>query len=262
MNRKRTFSVILIAALLVASVCVASMPIGISAAQADKESILTTYVSEDKDQAFIAPNGVDVSVMVWNYEEKLRERAEYNELLGKAKTREERDALSKKIDGDRDAAVSDISLASFIDLKSETCPDWYAGSYIMRNREYGLDNPYETDGTQEPFKYCLMVVEGMEEEAYEYLGDLSEYGDTLVIRTVSFGSYADGIAIYDELAETLYRLENLEVSSIAYSTQYGAISVGIPTEEFNEETYAYFRELANETGRVIILERSGRIVLE
>lgn len=261
MNKKRTLSVSILAALIVASVCVASIPLGINAAQADKESVLSTYVSDDKNWGFIAPDGVDVSGLVWNYKEELREDAEIGKLLATKKTQAERITLRNKIRGDRDLIASNMSSILYPGVDSYEELDWFAASYIMRNKEYDIDVPYDTDGTNEPLKYCLKIVEGMEDEAYEFLGsNIEKYKDILVIRTSKYGSYSEGIAIMDAVAERVLDA-GIVIHGCSYNMKEEAICLSLDDEEFNEETYAFLKMLANETGRVIKLQRVTHVVM-
>lgn len=251
MNKKRVLSVIALAVLIAASVCIASLPWGVDAVRADEEKVLSTYISDDGSWAFIAPDGTDVSTVVWNYKEHLREWLE----SGRQSTPDDEDkpwrgcaasaAGDKIVDGTFNSDLPPTYDAH--DL------DWYAGSYIMTSKEYGVDAPYETDGTDEPFKFCLIIVEGKEAEAIERIGSFESYGDTLVVRTSKFGCYRESRAYADVVAEKLLDA-GIKVYVWTYSESFEAISLEIDIEDFTEETLAFIKELANETGRVIMLE--------
>ncbi len=168
MNKKRTLSVIALAVLIAASVCIASLPWGVDAVRADEEKILSTYISDDGSWAFIAPDGTDVSILVRNFKEKEKEWLE----LGNQQNPDDED---KPWRGRTASAVADRMMTgtSNIDLPplyDAYDLDWFAGAYIMTSKEYGFDGPYETDGTDEPLKYCLIIVEGKEAEAIECIG--------------------------------------------------------------------------------------------
>lgn len=261
MSRKIIFFIILIVALVLTGICATLIFKGMGAFQANKESVLSTYVSDDKRWGFIAPDGVDVSGLVWNYKEELREDAEIGKLLATKKTQAERIALRNKIRGDRDLIASNMSSILYPGIDSYEELDWFAASYIMRNKEYDIDVPYDTDGTNEPLKYCLKIVEGMEDEAYEFLGsNIEKYKDILVIRTSKYGSYSEGIAIMDAVAERVLDA-GIVIHGCSYNMKEEAICLSLDDEEFNEETYAFLKMLANETGRVIKLQRVTHVVM-
>ena len=247
MNKKRILSVIALAMLIVAGVCVASLLWGVDSAR----DVLSTYISDDDSWAFIAPDGTDVSTVAWNYKEYWREWLEPSHQLNP-------DDEDKPWRGRTASAAGDkIMTGSF---NTDLPPaydiydlDWYAGSYIMTSKEYGVDAPYETDGTDEPLKYCLIIVEGKEAEAIECIGSFESYGDTLVVRTSKFGCYREGQAYTDLVGDKLLEA-GIKLYCWAYDCRFEAISLGIDKEDFNEETFAFIKELANETGRVIQLE--------
>ena len=249
MNKKRTLSVIALAVLIAASVCIASLPWGVDAVRADEEKILSTYISDDGSWAFIAPDGTNVTTMVWNFKENRRERFE----------------LREQVNPDDENKSCRVNTASAVAQRIKGGPaifsngydiydlDWYAGSYIIRSKEYGVDAPYDTDGTDEPFKFCLRIVEGKEAEAIERIGSFESYGDTLVVRTSKFGCYRESRALTDVVADKLLEA-GIKLYCWAYDERFEAISLGIDKEDFTEETFAFIKELANETGRVIMLE--------
>lgn len=251
MNKKRTLSVIALAVLIAASVCIASLPWGVDAVRADEEKILSTYISDEGFWAFIAPDGIDVSTVVWNFKEDRSERFE----LSTQRNSEDEDKPWRG--STASAAGQKILNGSF---NSDLPPtydarelDWYAGSYIITSKEYGVDAPYETDGTDEPFKFCLIIVEGKEAEAIECIGSFESYGDTLVVRTSKFGCYREGKAYTDLVGDKLLEA-GIKLYMWGYDEKFEAISLGIDKEDFNEETFAFIKELANETGRVIQVE--------
>lgn len=259
MNKKRMLSVIALAVLIAASVCIASLPWGVDAVRADEEKILSTYISDDNAWAFIAPDGTDVSTVVWNYKEHLKEWLE----SGRQSTPNDEDKPWRGCTAS--AAGEKILTGSF---NSDLPPtydardlDWYAGSYIMTSKEYGVDAPYETDGTDEPFKFCLRIVEGKEAEAIECIGSFESYGDTLVVRTSKFGCYRESRALTDVVADKLLEA-GIKLYCWAYDERFEAISLGIDKEDFTEETFAFIKELANETGRVIMLEETSPMTFD
>lgn len=252
MNKKRMLSIIALAVLIATSVCIASLPWGVDAVRADEEKILSTYISDDGSWAFIAPDGIDVSTVVWNFKEDRSERFELS-------IQRNSDDEDKPWRGSTASAVGHRILNGS-PSNSDLPPtydaydlDWFAGSYIMTSKEYGVDAPYETDGTDEPLKYCLSIVEGKEAEAIEYIGSFESYGDTLVVRTSKFGCYREGQAYTDLVGDKLLE-SGIKLYCWAYDCRFEAISLGIDKEDFNEETFAFIKELANETGRVIQLE--------
>lgn len=260
MNKKRTLSVIALAVLIAASVCIASLPWGVDAVRADEEKVLSTYISDDGSWAFIAPDGTDVSTVVWNYKEYWKEWLE----SGRQSTPD--DDEDKPWRGCAASAASDKILTG--SFNSDLPPtydardlDWYAGSYIMTSKEYGVDAPYETDGTDEPLKYCLIIVEGKEAEAIERIGSFESYGDTLVVRTSKFGCYRESRALTDVVADKLLEA-GIKLYCWAYGESLQAISLGIDKEDFTEETFAFIKELANETGRVIMLEETSPMTFD
>ncbi len=109
----------------------------------------------------------------------------------------------------------------------------YGGSYILVDREYGVDAPHMDDGTTEPFKFVILIVEGREAEAQPLIDRLSAYEDHIIYRKVerSFEERYD--LVNDVLVPELER-EGISVILTAPSSQYsrpfGGVTIGVLEE--------------------------------
>lgn len=246
MNEKRMLCVIVLAVLVATSVCVACVGVGQTGPSSTEEPVLSTYISDDNAWAFIAPDGMDVSTLAWNYKE---EKSEWIELINLP---DQDYRLTAGAVGYKMHSETIRDLLSVYDVWEQ---DWYASSYTMRSKEYDVDAPYDTDGTDEPFKYCLRIVEGKEDEAIKCIGTFESFGDALVVRTSKFGCYRESEDITDSIIDRLVEA-GVDINSGCYDEKYEAIEIGINEGGFNEETFAFIKALANETGRVFMLRKS------
>lgn len=134
-------------------------------------------------------------------------------------------------DGARTYEASDISqlvydfMYNIISSRSEAdssnvnagtgYPDYYAGQYIMRNKEENVDAPYWGDGTTEQYKLCIRLVKGKEAEAQELMDYLKEYEDSIVYKYTERS--------YSELCDFVFNIAAPKLKELGVQlTMYGA----------------------------------------
>ena len=216
----------------------------------EKTSSSAYFISDEK--VLIVPDGTDPSTLIWNIKADMVEYV--NPELDAA-----REAGLDYIDPRYTvaSAITDITGPYYerhisSDFKY---PDWYGGSYIMYKQEYGVDAPYETDGTDEPFKYCLQVTRGMESQIEDLKELLKPYEDYVIYKTVEF-SFEQGL----ELGRKIHNaFEEIGIKSFSWgaSSKFNTVDYYVYEEYFCEETFALAKEFANSSGQAIIMIKSG-----
>ncbi len=222
----------------------------------EKTSSSAYFVNDD--MALIVPDGTDPSALIWNIKASM---VEY---------------VNPEMDAAREAGLDYIdSRYSVVDAVTAITgpylerrmsadfryPDWYGGSYVMYKQEYGVDAPYESDGTDEPFKYCFQVARGMESKIDDLKELLKPYEDYVIYKTVEFSvnqrmDFLDSVMkpAFDELGVKLARCgPDFLTNSVEYA---------VYEEYFNEDIFALAKKLANDYGYTIIIIKSGPGIAE
>lgn len=222
----------------------------------EKTSSSAYFVNDD--MALIVPDGTDPSTLIWNIKA----------------------SMVKYVNPELDAAFEagldyidprDIMVNAITDITGPYLerrmsadfryPDWYGGSYIMRRQEYGVDAPYETDGTDEPFKYCLQVVRGMESQIEDLKELLKPYEDCVIYKTVEF-SVNQRIDFLDSVMKPAFDELGVKRAGCGPDFLTNAVDYDVYEEYFNEDIFALAKKLANEYGYTIIINRSGPGIAE
>lgn len=94
-------------------------------------------------------------------------------------------------------------------------PDYYAGQYIMCNKEENVDAPYWGDGTTEQYRLCIRLVKGKETEAQELMDYLKEYEDRIVYKYTEHS--------FSELCNFVFNIAALKLEELGVQpTSFGA----------------------------------------
>lgn len=156
--------------------------------------------------------------------------------------------------GDALEEIEDI-ISSYWSIHTNTAfkaPSWYGGRYITYKPGYGIDTPYRDDGSDDPFKYCILIAEGMEEGAEEFMELLKPYEEYVIYRTVKH-SYNQREEFLDTV---LYpALCEIGVRPAIWSPMddFDAIECKVFEEYFTEEALSLVKRLANEYDQNIVI---------
>ena len=133
----------------------------------------------------------------------------------------------------------------------EAYPSYYAGDYYMTQREDGLDIPYELDGTDRPFKFCIRLVKGKEAEAKELTDLLKGYEENIVYKYTEH-SYVELSNFVCSIA--VPKLNELGISPNSYAADTGSDKVVISVFEADyEEAFSAIESLVAEYGIAVEL---------
>ena len=133
----------------------------------------------------------------------------------------------------------------------EAYPSYYAGDYYMTQREDGLDIPYELDGTDRPFKFCVRLVKGKEAEAKELTDLLKGYEENIVYKYTEH-SYVELSNFVCSIA--VPKLNELGISPNSYAADIGSDKVVISVFEADyEEAFSAIESLVAEYGIAVEL---------
>lgn len=216
------------------------------------ESPSGTFINDTT--LLIVPDGMDPSILIWNLKAS---QVKYEFPDDPAEAEKEFEKIA-----DRSSKAEEISeaLHSYLDRNNEGSlpgtyePDWYGGTYIMIDQEYGLDNPYETDGTDEPFKYCIQIVRGMESKVDDEVKQLLKpYEDYIIYKTVDY-SFRQLRSLLDDTIIPEFSEHGIKCAASAASSRYNYVTCGFMNKYFNEKTFAFAKELANKYNVVITVE--------
>lgn len=223
----------------------------------EKTSSSAYFIGDD--MALIVPDGTDPSTLIWNIKASMVDDYVSPESLAAFEAGIEyldpRDIMVN--------AITEITGPYYerhmsVDFRY---PDWYGGSYIMRKQEYGVDAPYETDGTDEPFKYCLQVTRGMESQIEDLKELLKPYEDYIIYKTVEF-SVNQRMDFLDYVMKPVF--DELGVKCPGWGADFltNAVDYEVYEEYFNEDIFALAKQFANDYGYTIIIKRSGPGIAE
>lgn len=136
----------------------------------------------------------------------------------------------------------------------ETYPSYYAGDYYMTQREEGLDIPYELDGTDRPFKFCVRLVSGMEAEAKELTDLLTGYEDYIVYKYTEH-SYVELSNFVHNIA--VPKMKELGISPNSYGADTGSdrVVIAVPDTDY-EKAFSVVESLVAEYGIAVELSIS------
>ncbi len=226
-------------------------------AKPSKKTSSSAYFIGD-DMALIVPDGTDSSTLIWNIKA----------------------SMVKYVNPELDAAFEagldyidprDIMVNAITDITGPYLerrmsadfryPDWYGGSYIMRSQEYGVDAPYESDGTDKPFKYCLQVTRGMESKIDDLKELLKPYEDYVIYKTVEF-SVNQRMDFLDSVMKPAFDELGVKRAGCGPYFLTNAVDYDVYEEYFNEDIFALAKKLANRYGYTIIINRSGPGIAE
>ncbi len=115
-------------------------------------------------------------------------------------------------------------------IRDVPAPAYYGGSYILNDREYGVDAPHMDDGTTEPFKFVILIVEGREAEAQPLIDRLSAYENYIIYRKVERSFEENYNLVNDVLVP---ELEGEGISVIKWgpvSHFFGGVTIGVLEE--------------------------------
>lgn len=201
---KKTFRSITVALLVLC------MVIGLTATallvQADTAKVGVKTVMQGND-AWLFPRGYDVK--------SFEQNAKYPE-FSYGSTRSETEKIYDMI-GKRQSVAHAIgeAMEKFNSLNGEGSypyAEYVAGSYIMNDREYGIDAPYLGDGTNEPIKMCIILVKGMEDEAEGLINYLKEYEDYIVYKYAEH-TYYECKSLLDDVIVPAFKDAGIEVTA-------------------------------------------------
>lgn len=266
MKRRAFTCIVLVAVLALASLGFINhtTSAGILADTVDKSAVMSSYISES--QAIFAP------------EEFITRFIKSNELKDEHSKKFETfslDDMGEYMDGEyhqrsksTDYAYS--ALQKFLDTwrnglsdcnDSFQYPDYMSYVYYMTIPEYSEGQPYELDGTMEPFKLCIGLVEGMEEEASDLMEYLSRFDDIIVYR---YSKFSDS-ELREYVRSVVYPTINaagLETVSYGVNVLGGfAIGYDIYKDDY-EKACSIIQALAEESGYPIILNAAERFTFE
>lgn len=145
--------------------------------------------------------------------------------------------------------------------KPNEYPDWYGGSYITFWPGYGIDTPYRGDGDSAPYKYCLLIVDGMESEAEELKELLKEYEDHIIYQTVKH-SYGQREEFLNSILIPALKELGARTTSWSPFLTIDAVECYITEEYFTEEVFSLVKKLANEHGQNIVISVGGELIFD
>lgn len=235
-------------------------------ARALEEDSLSSYVTNRI--AVFAPQGTDVTNIVRNLELEKEHSEEFKKLFPNTQPKKFEQWLEVDKKRSEEASYVSDAIKEFLMYEGngssgDNCsfyPDYFGGVYIMRSPEYQTNEPHELDGTEDSYKYCVLLVKGMEEEAADFVKFAGGFGDTIVYKYVEHS--------FNEMSEyannvILPKLEaaGIESTSVGVGVKNNVINYCVFKDDY-ERACPIIQALAEESGYTIVVNASERWTFE
>lgn len=205
------------------------------------------YIIENSKCAVFVPDGSsDYDELMWH----IKMNKAYLTYPGNRIINDELSDPRGLVAGKIDELISQYwKLHTNTDVKA---PSWYGGRYITYKPGYGIDTPYYGDGSDESFKYCILIVEGMEESATEFMELVKEYEEHIIYKTVKH-SYNQRQEFLDTVLYPALREIGVRPAIWEPMSDFDAIECKVFEEYFTEEALSLVKRLANEYDQNIVI---------
>ena len=251
---KKNLMIIAACVLVVCIIACAIIAINIAKKEDDLISSVDYYYSENRNHVIIAPKGKaceDILLQELNHIDSYSSNfIRVNQILADSARTHEASDISQIVENFMCDIISGQSKTYSSAVNAGTgYPDYYAGQYIMRDKEEGIDAPYWGDGTIEQYKLCIRLVKGKEAEAQELIDYLKEYEDSIVYKYTEH-SYSELCNFIFDIAEPELKSHGIQLYGWGASQSSDSVNMDVSEKDF-EQVCAIASQLVEEYGMVI-----------